>query len=154
MEWGKHKKHESLGRLINEISRSSHIFFHHAFRKHDIGHAQLRTLLFISRNENPTQNEIAKYLNLDKSSITSQIKILEKNGYIQRQTSVTDARMQILKITQKTRDILVPLRKGHSKWSDALLKDFSKSEREVLFSYLERMRSNAMQKLKEVCRGK
>lgn len=150
MENGKDKKQPSAGRLINELSRKAHIYFQHEFKKYSIGHAQIRTLFYITHNEGQTQKQLANYLNLDKSSITSQLQILERNGYISRTTSKMDARMQVISITDKTKEIIVPLQHVLSSWTETLLDGFNETERSDVFNYLERMRNNAKNKLSQI----
>lgn len=140
-------KHESAGRLIRELSRAAHIYFQHEFKGKNIGHAQFRTLLYISKNEGKTQKEIAQYLNLDKSSVTSQLKILEKNGYVKRQTSAQDARKQVIKTTEKVSELLPKLKTAHKMWTEALLDGFSEKEQTELFNYLQRMSDNVTTKI-------
>jgi len=137
----------SAGRLINELSRAAHVYFQAEFKKYSIGHAQIRTLLYIAHNNGLTQMELANYLNLDKSSITSQIQILEGNGYIRRHTSDKDARIQKISITENTRELLPSLQMIFSSWTEALLNGFSESERIEIFKYLERMHNNSINKL-------
>ena len=138
----------SAGRLINELSRAAHIYFHNEFRKYAIGHAQIRTLFYVANNEGLTQMDLVKHLNLDKSSVTSQLQILEKNGYISRTTSKTDARKQVIGITDKTQKILDPMKQVLATWSNTLLAGFSEEERTSLLEYLLRMRDNASAKVK------
>ena len=143
-------KHESAGRLIRELARAAHIYFQHEFKKYNIGHAQIRTLLYISKNEGKTQKEITQYLCLDKSSITSQLQILERNGYVKRETSEADARKQVIYITQKTKDILPHLYNAHQEWTDALLDGFSESEQTEVYNYLYRMGNNLKKKIEPI----
>jgi len=138
---------KSAGRLINELSKAAHIYCKTEFKKYSIGHAQIMTLIFIAKNEGISQFELSEQLNLDKSSITSQLNILERNGYISRNKSENDARMYRLNITDKTRKILGPLKMIFFSWTEALLDGFSKKEREDVFKYLEKMRDNAKNKL-------
>ena len=141
---------KSAGRLINELSRAAHIYFQAEFKEYSIGHAQIMTLLFIARNEGISQLDLSEQFNLDKSSITSQLKILEKNGYISRHTSENDARVLHLNITDKTREILEPLKMIFSSWTETLLDGFSEGERENVFYYLEKMLGNAKNKLNQI----
>lgn len=150
MENGKDKKQSSAGRIIHELSRKAHIYFQHEFKEYNIGPAQVRTLFHIAHNEGQTQKQIGTYLSLDKSSITSQLQILEKNGYISRITSKMDARMQIISITEKTKAIIAPLQHVLSSWTETLLDGFNETERSDVFNYLERMRNNAKNKLSQI----
>ena len=150
MEKNQESINRSAGKLINELSRAAHIYFQSEFKKYSIGHAQIRTLLFIARNEGISQLELSKYLNLDKSSISSQLQILERNGYISKQSSENDARISQTTITDKTREILEPLRMVFSSWTATLLDGFSESEKTEMFDYLEKMHSNAINKLDQI----
>ena len=141
---------ESAGKLINEISRGSQMYFQYKFKEYNIGHAQVRTLFHIASHEGLTQKQIGEHLNLDKSSITSQLQILERNGYIIRTTSKLDARMQVIDITDKTREIMKPIRKVLSSWTETLLDGFNETERTNIFNYLGRMRANAKNKLSQI----
>lgn len=141
------KKNKSAGRLIGELSRAALIYFNHQFKAYSIGHAQIRTLLYIAENEGLTPKEIAGQLVLDKSSITSQLKILEGNSYIVRKRDSRDARMQQVFITQKTKNVLEPIRKILGSWSATLLDGFNEKEQEQLFIFLEKMRENAQKQL-------
>jgi len=144
MDKNKEESKKSAGKIINELSRAADIYFKTEFKKYSIGHAQIRTLLFLSRNEGISQLELSKSLNLDKSSITSQLQTLEKNGYISRHISEADARMHQLNITDKTREILRPLKKVFSSWTEILLDGFDKKERAIVFQYLEKMQNNVI----------
>jgi DNA-binding MarR family transcriptional regulator len=140
----------SAGKIISEISRTAHVYFNSEFRDYSIGHAQVGTLLFISRNEGVSQLEISENLNLDKSSITSQLKILERNGYIFKKPNENDARKYRIYITDKTKEILFPLKLVFSNWTDTLFIGFSDKERSETFVYLERMLDNARNIINEI----
>ncbi len=144
------RKHESAGALIYELSKAAQVFFQYQFGPYSIGPAQIRTLIVLSRTEGLTQNEIAEQLNLDKSSITSQMKILEGNGYIVRQRHPEDSRKQRISITQKTRDLLDPLMTVFASWTTTLLGGFDRTERAQVMDYLKRMNANAAKKLNEI----
>ncbi|MCF8360568.1 MAG: MarR family transcriptional regulator [Prolixibacteraceae bacterium] len=150
MQKHRNKMQKSAGRIIGELSRAASIYFKSEFRKYSIGHAQIVTLLHISRHEGITQKELAKELNLDKSSITSQLCILEKNGYIIRLTDQKDARIHQIMITDKSRELLVPLKNIFSSWSRILLDGFSEEEKEEAFRLLEKMRENSRARLKHI----
>jgi DNA-binding MarR family transcriptional regulator len=150
MENGKGKNQASAGRLINELSRGAHMYFQHEFKEYNIGPAQVRTLFHIAYNEGQTQKQIGTYLSLDKSSITSQLQILERNGYIIRTTSKLDARMQVIGITDMTKEIIVPLQQVLSSWTETLLDGFNETERSDVFNYLDRMKNSAKNKLSQI----
>jgi len=140
----------SAGRIIGELSRAALTYFQHEFKTYSIGHAQVRTLHFLAQNEGVSQLELAKQLKLDKSSVTSQLRILERNGYISREKVAGDARMFQIVLTDKTREILPALKMIFLSWTETLLDGFDEEERAEIFAYLERMHENASNRLEVI----
>jgi len=144
------ENHPSAGKIIGEISRASHVFFQHQFKDYSIGHAQVRTLHFLSYNNGITQAELTDYLKLDKSSVTSQLNNLEKNGYINRTISSKDARIRTIHITDQTKEIFDSLMNVFSSWTEILLNNFSEKEKTDIFILLNKMQDNAQSKINEL----
>jgi DNA-binding MarR family transcriptional regulator len=133
----------SIGKEIGILSRAAHTFFQHQFKNYSIGHAQVMTLHFICRNNGRSQHELVKYFNLDKSSVTSQLNILEKNGYIIRKIDTNDSRGRMIFITEKTKAIEADLYDKFISWSKILLEGFNAEEQEKVFCLLDKMNTNA-----------
>jgi len=144
------EQHQSAGKIIGELSRAAHVFFQHQFKDYSIGHAQVRTLHFLSHNNGITQVELTEYLKLDKSSVTSQLSNLEKNGYIYRTISSKDARIRTINITDQTKKIFGSLMNVFSSWTDILLNNFSEKEKTDIFILLNKMQENAQIKINEL----
>ena len=136
------KEHKSIGKKIGILARSAQIYFNSNLKQYSIGHSQIATLHFISHNDGLTQYELIKYLNLDKSSVTTQLNNLEKNRYITRKISETDKRERRIFITEKTKQIKDSLHEVFTSWSDILTKDFTEVERELSFKLLNKMINN------------
>ena len=147
-------KDRSAGRFVGELSRAAHVYFKSHFNDYSIGHAQVRTLHFIAHNDGITQIELANHLNLDKSSITSQLKILEGNAYVLRKISKSDARIHQIFITDKTRAILEPLHNVFLEWTQILLAGFSETESDEAFRLLEKMSINARNEIESLKKQK
>ncbi len=135
--------HQSAGKIIGELSRAANIFFQHQFKDDPIGHAQVRTLHFLSHNDGISQAELTDYFKLDKSSVTSQLNSLEKNGYIKRTVSSKDARIRTIHITDQTKDISDSLMSVFSSWTDVLLNNFNEKEKADILIMLNEMQDNA-----------
>ncbi len=137
----------SIGQLIHDLSKTSHTFFQQKLKPYNLGHGQIRTLFFIAHHEDLTSKEIAEYLKLDKSSVTSQMQILERNGYIQRVACEKDGRKQNIKLTEKAKQVLGPVKEMLHLWTESLLEGFSQDEIQSLSGYLKRMRENVGQQI-------
>ena len=140
----------SIGRAIGRLSRSAHSYFQHRFREIGLGHAQVLTLHYVSRHDGIDQNELCGHQHLDKSSLTSQLKKLEANGYIIRKSDPTDRRAKRVFITKKTQAIQDDLHAVFTSWSQILLEGFDNKERDAIFLLLNKMQENAGKEIKKL----
>jgi len=139
-----HKLHEpSIGRVIGRLSRAAHSYFQNRFGELGLGHAQGITLHFICCHDGIDQIELLNNVHLDKSSLTSQLKKLEENGYIERKTDPKDRRAKRIVMTNKTRIIQDDLHNIFISWSKILLEGLDENERETAFRLLDKMQTNA-----------
>jgi DNA-binding MarR family transcriptional regulator len=80
-----------------------------ALTRHAAGHAlslvQTR-LLGILRDREPTMNELARLLELDKSSITGLVDRAERRGLVERVPSPSDGRAVLVRLTDKGRSLV------------------------------------------------
>ena len=104
-------------------------------------------------NNGITQAELTDYLKLDKSSVTSQLNNLEKNGYINRTISTKDAKIRTIHITNQTKGIFGSLKRVFSSWTEVLLNDFDEKEKANLFILLNKTQDNAQAKTNELKRN-
>jgi DNA-binding MarR family transcriptional regulator len=73
--------------------------------EHDVSMVQTR-LLGILRDRQPTMNELAKLLDLDKSSITGLVDRAERRGLVKRTPSATDRRAVTVSLTRAGRTLV------------------------------------------------
>ena len=98
-----------------------------------------RLFLSICRSPGSSQDQLAKRLWSDKSTITRQMELLESKGYVTRIPSQTDKRMLCVYPTQLMLDFTEGLKKATEEWERTLLQDLSEDEREQLNSLLQRV---------------
>ncbi|MCM1265877.1 MAG: MarR family transcriptional regulator [Candidatus Gastranaerophilales bacterium] len=71
---------------------------------------QARILMYIDKHIRKQQNikrkDLEDFLNLKGSSVTSLMQGLEKNGFIERTTTESDARRKVLNLTDKSKDLI------------------------------------------------
>jgi MarR family transcriptional regulator, lower aerobic nicotinate degradation pathway regulator len=73
--------------------------------EHDLSMAQVR-LLGILRDRTPTMNELARLMELDKSSITGLVERAERRGLVLRVPSATDRRSVLVRLTTGGREMV------------------------------------------------
>lgn len=118
------------------------------YREHelaDTGLAGCQTpyLMALYRHEGLTQEELARYLNVNKSSVTRQLAALEEKGYIRREADPQDRRSLLVYPTEKANELRDRMRHVLRDWSDYLTADFTEEERETLSRLMSRVAGRA-----------
>ena len=80
---------------------------------------------------------------INKSNVTRNLAVLEKNGYIERRPSENDKRVMLVYPTQKAEDTLPLLREIVHDWNDLVAADFTEDELEQLRAMLARIAERA-----------
>ena len=111
----------------------------------DTGLAGCQTpyLLALYRHEGQTQEELARYLNVNKSSVTRQLAILEDKGYIRREPDPNDRRSLLVYPTDQALALKERMRHVLRDWNAYLTADFTDEEREQLSRLMERVAERA-----------
>ncbi|MDO5291910.1 MAG: MarR family winged helix-turn-helix transcriptional regulator [bacterium] len=104
---------------------------------------QSRVLHFIEKkgqNDTPVyQKDIEGMFDVRRSTVTSILQLLEKNGYINRESVPSDARLKQLKLTAKGREATVVVGKIILEEEENILKDVTQEERELFFGIIQRI---------------
>ena len=100
-------------------------------------------LTTLYRQPGISQEEIARRLNVNKSSVTRQLAILEEKGYIYREPSASDKRQLLVYPTEKAMDIRDRLFQCYHDWSTYLTHDFTDEEQKQLSALMARISQRA-----------
>jgi len=145
----KDRKQESLGRWISILYRYRNIFFEENLKSFGIGPAQdqiifvLHHMIHHGRHAEVSQSDVARFLHLDKATVTRSVKKLERRGYITRRRSEHDNREYRLSLTPKAVRILETLCGIRRKWARLLEHEFTPEEKRTALNLLKRMAENA-----------
>lgn len=134
----------SISRYINVISRCGNMFRNERLKGSDLGTSHHTYLFTICRNPGISQDKLAKMIYINKSNVTRNLAVLEKNGYIERRPSDIDKRVMLVYPTPKAEAVLPQLRQIMRDWNDLVAADFTEEELEQLRSMLARIASRAM----------
>ena len=99
-----------------------------------------RYLIEIGANPGISQDQLAQKLQVDKSNIARQVAFLEENGYLQRQPSPTDKRVQQLFATEKAQELMLPLKAETDRWEQQLFGVLDQEELQTFGALLARLR--------------
>ena len=130
-------------KMLNNISRSQAIYRHEKISADDLHSSHYAFVLAICRKEGRSQEELAKELCLNKSTVARALNSLEEKGYITRTPLPQDKRQFSVYPTQKMIDVLPEVKKASEEWMLLLSYGIAPEELEVFNSVLERMQERA-----------
>jgi DNA-binding MarR family transcriptional regulator len=99
-----------------------------------------RLFMAICRTPGCSQDQLAKRMWFDKSTIARQMELLESKGFITRQPSEKDKRVLCVYPTQQMLDFQPGLHAAMEQWEQTLLQDLTEEEKDQLNSLLARVR--------------
>ena len=106
--------------------------------EHDLSIIQTR-LLGVLRDRTPTMNELARFLGLDKSSVTGLVDRAERRGLVDRVPSTTDRRAVLVSLTDEGRAFVSQAAAAFEADVSALLSRLPPRERETLSRIVSRL---------------
>ncbi|MFN3148872.1 MarR family winged helix-turn-helix transcriptional regulator [Bremerella sp.] len=137
--------HESkeLERQLPLALRAAYMALHRsteaAFAKHGVTADQFVLLLTLSKVRALTQRELADRISSDPSTVRAMLVLLEKSGYIDRDSHPTDARAKTVSLTVAGRRKLRTLWNVGQPIRDELYGAMTPEEAELLLSLLRKV---------------
>ena len=110
----------------------------------EITSANIVILGFIAKNQNTDiyQKTIEENFSITKSTTSKILKLMEQNGLIKRLGVDGDARLKQIVLTEKGHAIYESVRNVLDDTEKKALDGFSEEEKEQLFSFLSRIKTN------------
>lgn len=130
-------------RKMNVISRCQGIYRAEQTKDEELCACHHSFLLAIGGHQGMTQEQLAKHLCLNKSTVTRALNQLEEKGYVERRADVGDKRIYRIFSTRKSEKTLARVRTIAKDWNERITQGLSEAEIEQFYSILERMEQNA-----------
>lgn len=100
-------------------------------------------LMALYRDPGLSQEELARSMHVNKSSVTRQLLSLEEAGYIRREASPDDRRVILVYPTERAMALEPRLKQVLHSWSELLTDGFTADEKAVLSDLMARVASRA-----------
>ena len=131
-----------LGDLLFIFHKNHKTYLNNALAQYDLNLIQVLCMLRVYNEENLNQKDLSDSLYITKGAITKAIKKLESNGIIIREQSKEDKRHNILRLSQKGKDLIPILEDINNEWEekmglDKLDDEFFKTFIELAFKSAE-----------------
>lgn len=130
-------------RQINIISRCATMYRDRALSDTGLAGCHTPYILALYRIPGCTQEELARDLNVNKSSVARQLAALEERGFIRREPAPGDRRSQLVYPTQKALDLQPRIRQVLREWNAYLTGELTPQEQEVLSGLICRVADRA-----------
>ena len=130
-------------KMLNNISRSQAVYRHNKISASDMNAGQYAFALAICREPGRSQEEIARELCLNKSTVARNLNCLEENGYITRTPLPNDKRQFSVYPTDKMLSVLPEIKQASLEWMALLSEGIPQEELDIFDSVLERMQARA-----------
>ncbi len=128
----------SINRRLNAISRCYSLYRaeNSSQNLQGIYHSYIFAICY---NPGSSQDFLAKYLCKNKSSVTRHLTFLEKEGLIERKSSLQDKRELLVYPTEKMIELFPETKEISKKWTYLLTKDISENDLEIFKKVLDQM---------------
>lgn len=130
-------------KTLNNISRSQAIFRSGRISAKDLQSGHYAYAMAICRQEGRSQEELARELCVNKSTVARNLNILEERGYILRKPLESDKRQFSVYPTEKMLKVIPEIREASVEWNALLSEGIPEGELEIFKSVLERMEKRA-----------
>lgn len=104
--------------------------------------SQCHTLLEIEKNSEISVSELATKLSLDKSTVSRTVEGLVNISLVDRVIPKENRRMALINLTDSGKQVCSTINYSNDSYIEAVLKDFTKSEREEFLHLFEKLASN------------
>ena len=130
-------------KMLNNVSRSQAIYRKSRISAPDLQPGHYAFVLAICHAPGRSQEELARELCINKSTVARNLNALEEKGYITRNPLPNDKRQFAVYPTDKMLAVLPEIKSASSDWMELLADGIPQDELDVFNSVLERMQKRA-----------
>ena len=145
----------NIGYLLSDSGRLLRRTFDERVRSLGLTAVQARLLLSLEKFPDNNQAFYAERIEVEPITLTRIVDRLEESGWVERVADPADRRARLLHLTDKSREIVEPLRRIVDGLVADMAEGLSERERETLAALLEKVSANlsADRSMKDVANG-
>lgn len=99
-------------------------------------------VMFLFHRDGISERELTDHMLVDKATTTRAITRLVSRGLVRKEIDQGDRRSHLIFLTDRSLDLHSEMMKVKMEWTETVMNDFTKAEREKLMEYLARMEKN------------
>ncbi len=128
---------------ISTIARCAILYRGSRLENTGLSGYQLPYVMEISKKPGITQEQIASELHVNPSTVTRQLSLMEKDGFIERIRNSEDKRILEVYPTEKMEKVFPEVKSVFRNWRDSLTEELSNEEKDLLEELLEKLARRA-----------
>lgn len=133
---------EEAGLWLSRVSRRRCRLSEILLEQMGVGPGQVPILTQLNYHGELTQRELAEHTHVTAATISGTLKRMERADIVYRTEDERDARVSIVRLTEKGKKIAAEAQCQYCRTDASMLEGFTEEECEVLVKYLQRMREN------------
>lgn len=139
-----HTEHSTYQFLFRAISHQLKLVGDEKLEKYKLTNYQARILGYIDVNEETgvSQVDLEKVINRKGSSITSMLKVLEKNGFITRKVDPNDERRKLIYTLPKAKELFADFNTLFTEIEETITEGMNQKQKEELTESLKLILKN------------
>lgn len=134
---------EAMGRKVNVLFRLCMIHLREEMKKMGFGAGDYPFLAVLFLKEGVSQDELSRYMRVDKSYTARALAKLEKMGMVERHPDPDEHRIKRVFLSQKSRQIETQFFKMLKKWHGTLIQDINPEHLAIVQAGMDQMIENA-----------
>lgn len=138
---------ERIMKYINRVYRASLIDRERAFSEYGLCGPQISYIRLICTNEALSQEDISKYLYVNKSTVARHVNTLEKNGFLIRKVDEDDKRIKRIYPTDKSKKLFPKIIDYLNDWNDKITDFISKEDEKMSVNLLKTLAIRATESI-------
>ncbi len=142
--------HSNKIKAFIEVTRLHRTVLERRLNQTGVYRSQHQILMYIAKNPNASQKDIARLHHASTATIAVSLKKLEKGGYITRMVDRNDNRYNQIEITDKGQAVINESRQYFQLVEDQMFADFSPDELEQFEGLLGKIKMNLSQFLVDI----
>lgn len=139
------KKPFYIGKALSILHRGGQWFYSNRIQNIDTGNGQIGILFYLNGVESASQDELAKAVEIDKTTVTRAIQKLEGLGFIERKRDEQDHRINRVALTFLGKAHHDELKAASIVWQETLTKGLCEEDLIVLERLMNHMCENVRQ---------
>ncbi|ADQ14273.1 MarR family winged helix-turn-helix transcriptional regulator [Halanaerobium hydrogeniformans] len=129
-----------IGKWIAKLYKHHDQFVDKLLEPLSINHSEGNMLIYLYKDgDGISQKTLQENLGVDKATVSRSVNSLIQKGYIRKESSPEDGRVNLIYLTKKAKEFEKKIKDIYQKWFDIFLKEISEKDTKIVLNTLKKM---------------